>query len=221
MSTLDSEDGCCEVDPVINNQDDDEEDYGLRKLAETHPPGVRVAKSDLTIPCTEIPAPRLLRESGFVDVTYTYALKQIIVLTYPTERPHDPDTSNGPPPSRLDTVTTRVRDSRSGGSSYRSTASRKWLGILPRAPSPPRVSSVASGVANTAEASSSGSNRHRTSHENSRDLSSCSGSSNRDSATASTYHSLSPMEHQPLTMPDIEVNKHNHCEVVIRGIFYI
>ena len=122
-------------------------------------------------------------------------MKHIIVQTYPTNtHNHDSTTST---------------NNNTGRSSTRSLSFKTRPTNLPRTNS----SRLSSGLSSTAGAAAvaalvvSNSSNPKAIYDShdlplSRDSATA---SNRDSATASTYLSLSPMEHQPLTMPDIEV----------------
>ena len=118
---------------------------------------------------------------------FTHIVKHIIVQTYPTNtHNHDSTTST---------------NNNTGRSSTRSLSFKTRPTNLPRTNS----SRLSSGLSSTAGAAAvaalvvSNSSNPKAIYD-SHDL-----PLSRDSATASTYLSLSPMEHQPLTMPDIEV----------------
>jgi hypothetical protein len=177
VSTLDSED----LEPDLVNQDNDIE------LSTFEPSSVQLAKSGLQIFCTEIPPPRMLKEAGYVDVVTSQAQKHVIVQTFHQEQQK---TATKSPPNSLvlSGGTVHSEEAKSSLEQTSSQATPVNISIGSNTSNPSSIVSAHSVV-------SSHSLEHNTSTlPPTRDV------------TLSTYNSphLSPLEPQPMTMPDAE-----------------
>ena len=178
VSTLDSVD--LEPDPV--NQGNDIE---LTPLEIPSPP---TAKSGLASLCTEIPPPRMLKEAGYVDVVSSQAQKHVIKQSFHQDD-KQANASKSPPDSLVlsgETVHLGDTKSREQSSSTNSPVNRSTAGSNRSNPS---------SIVSTHSAVSSHSVDHTSPRTTGRDV------------TLPMYTSprLSPLEPQPMTMPDPEV----------------
>ena len=177
VSTLDSED--LEADSVNRGND-----IELTPFESSSP---QLTKSGVQIFCTEIPPPRMLKEAGYVDVVSSQAQKRVVVQTFHQEK-QTANTVKSPPNSLALSSGTLCSEAKS---------------------TPEKSSSQ-----NTPVNNSTGSNRSNPSSIVSAQSAVSIHSpeqaftlpSTRD-VTLPTYNSphLSPLEPQPMTMPDPEV----------------
>ena len=175
VSTLDSED--LEGDPVNRGND--------IELTPFEPSSPQLAKSGVQIFCTEIPPPRMLKEAGYVDVVSSQAQKHVIMQTFEQTA----NTVKSPPNSlALSSGTLRSEEAKSTPEKSSSQ----------NTPVNNSTSSNRSNPSSTVSAQSAVSTH---SQEQTFTL-----PSTRD-VTLPTYNSphLSPLEPQPMTMPDAEV----------------
>lgn len=90
LSTLDSEPelvGLDVIDSVIEPDEDPLDD----------PPPAPIPKPSVSVFCTEIPPPRMLRDNGYVNVSSTQLPKHVVLIkTF-----HQDQTTAGTPPSTL------------------------------------------------------------------------------------------------------------------------
>lgn len=185
MSTLDSE---CDfqLDSHINHVDLDTGEYP----PEQQPLPLRTTRAGLVVPCTELPAPSCLGDNGDVNVISSHVPKHVVVQSL-----CGCQQESRSPPSQLtlnhkNSVESHSPLCSSSGSGHRNSA---------------QMPSLASNATSTISSQSASSN-----HDHSLELFSMSFNSNRDMTIAGNHSPyMSPVEPQPLTMPDIEV-----CEIM-------
>lgn len=85
VSTLDSEPDLDVSDSVIEPDED-----------AVDPPPAPIAIPSVSVFCTEIPPPRMLRDNGYVNVSSTQLPKHVVIKTF-----HQDRTTAGTPPSTL------------------------------------------------------------------------------------------------------------------------